>query len=395
MHKISDEQVDFILRDIKARGIEIEDLQNNLLDHMCCIIENEMPENTDFYTFYENIVPAFFVHELKEIQTETEQLIRFKHYYAMKRTLKISGITSAILTLVGAILKTLHLPGAGITIILGGLMFSLIFLPLMIVLKFKEDDSKTEKWVFTLGFILAMGSTVGVLFKLMYWPYANFLMRGSITLFVFAYVPLYFITRIRREDLKFNTTVNAVLMMACGGMLYALYNLGGSNQVKDSLIASHKYMEHNYYTLRTANQNLYQRVQEDTAHLSFYQASEDLLHTIEQIKILLVSEVEGIDPEQAKDFDITQIERYQDVKIVQQFFEHGNDERSLSALLLAIQHYNTLVRHEFPHNPEKEIAIEKLQLSGTTIAIVLQQLTQIQLHIASAENSALNVIALR
>jgi hypothetical protein len=231
MRNISDEELDFILKDIKANGVVIEDLQNNLLDHICCIIEHEMPVNEDFYKFYKQILPRFFKNDLKELQVETENLLTFKNYYAMRNTLKISGIVSALFTILGASLKVLHLPGAGFAIILGGTLFSLLFLPLMIVLKFKDEEKQVDKIVLSFGFLIAMVAFTGVIFKLMHWPWANIMMISSTATFVFAYVPLYYFTRIRRPELKFNATINSVLMMACGGLIFALFNLGyGQNK---------------------------------------------------------------------------------------------------------------------------------------------------------------------
>jgi hypothetical protein len=231
MHSVTDEEVDFILSDIEARGVVLEDLQYNLLDHMCCIIESEMPESGNFYKFYEYILPRFFNKELKELQEEVDILLKFKNYYAMKKTLKIVGIASSVLILLGSVLKILHLPGASVMLVFGGMLFSFIFLPLMIVLKFKDEESTVDKWVLSFGFLLAIGISAGILFKLMRWDYAHILMAGGITLFVFGYVPLYFFTRIKRPELKFNTLVNSVLMMCCGGMLFALFNLKAMNRV--------------------------------------------------------------------------------------------------------------------------------------------------------------------
>ena len=65
MVRVSDEQVDFILHEIEARGVTIEDLQYNLLDHMCCIIENEMSETDDFDQFFQRLLPRFFNDNLR------------------------------------------------------------------------------------------------------------------------------------------------------------------------------------------------------------------------------------------------------------------------------------------------------------------------------------------
>jgi hypothetical protein len=47
MYTLSEQQIDFILNDIKSRGVVMEDLQLNLLDHVCCIVENELDLDDD------------------------------------------------------------------------------------------------------------------------------------------------------------------------------------------------------------------------------------------------------------------------------------------------------------------------------------------------------------
>lgn len=228
MYKLSENEIDFILEDIKANGIVLEDLQNNLLDHICCIIENELEENGNFYQFYEKTMPRFYKKNLHEIEDETINLLTFKNYYAMKNMIKYSGLLATLSLFVGAIFKTMHWPGASFLFLLGGLSFSLLFLPLLIILKFKDEEKSIDKWVFAFGFLVAIGAAMGIIFKIMHWPYANILMRGSVTLFLFAYVPLFYFTRIRREETKFNTIINTVLMVAWGGLTYALFNLHGN-----------------------------------------------------------------------------------------------------------------------------------------------------------------------
>lgn len=89
MYRVSDEQIEFILDDIKKRGIEMEDLQLNLLDHICCILEKELNEEEDFNKKYNETIKQFFKKELREIEEETKLLTRFKNYYQMKRLLYI------------------------------------------------------------------------------------------------------------------------------------------------------------------------------------------------------------------------------------------------------------------------------------------------------------------
>ena len=308
----------------------------------------------------------------------------------MKNTLKISGMLSAAFTLIGATLKTLHLPGASIAIILGGIFFCLVFLPLFMVLTFRDEENKTDKWVQTIGLLLALITSVGIIFKLQHWPYANILMRSGLTLFIFAYIPLYFFTRIRRPGMALHTSVNAALMMAGGGMLYSLYNLGYSTNVRNSVFATHTFIENNYSQLRDANTVIEENISDTIPEDEFYDRSVILLRKITAIKTQIIAGSEQISLEAAADFDVTQMKNYQDLEIVKTMFEQSSGPLGAKALMQEIQAFNNFVIEFYPDQPEKRIAVENLQLTGTTNAILIQQLTQIQLQIATSQNSYLN-----
>src|SRR5437868_10804632 len=113
MYTLSNQQIDHILNDIKLRGVEMEDLQLNLLDHLCCIIESELDRGEDFESFYQKTIPKFFKKELKEIEDETHLLLTFKNYYAMKKTMIVSGTISVTAFILGSFFKLQHWPGAG------------------------------------------------------------------------------------------------------------------------------------------------------------------------------------------------------------------------------------------------------------------------------------------
>lgn len=390
MHRITDDQIDFILDDINAKGVTIEEVRYDLLDHICCVIENEMPENGDFYKFYEYILPRFFKESLREIQAETELLLKFKDYYAMKKSLYISGLASAILTLAGATLKTFHLPGAGIMIVLGVVLFALVFLPLMIALKFKDDESITDKIVFTFGLLLGIATSLGLLFRIMHWPYANILMRTGLTLFVFGYTPLYFVTRIRRAEQKFQTTVNTVLLMASGGLLYGMYNLGYSKSVEDSYHEAFALIESNEMKIESLNEQYYMQVA-NTGDIKFLKTiTDELDQKIEGIKKNVVKEIEGIvvaDNEQLSDYKLS---NPKEVYKVESLFEKSNSEWGKKELLNAIKQYNEDLS-KIISNPEAMLVdVKKLPLEKLTLELLLQELTQIQLQIAHTENSFLS-----
>src|SRR5688572_27932704 len=114
MYCLSEEQIAFISRDIRARGVEMESLQQDLLDHVCCLIEQNLEANGDFENFYTTAIRTFYRSELKEIEEETLFLLTNKNYYAMKKIMLCSGVFSVVVLSFGILFKFMHWPGAGI-----------------------------------------------------------------------------------------------------------------------------------------------------------------------------------------------------------------------------------------------------------------------------------------
>jgi hypothetical protein len=225
MVKLTDEQVEYVLNEIKARGVTIEDLQYNLLDHMCCIIENEMRDEDDFYQFVNAVFPRFFNENLVEIEKETILLVTFKNYYAMKKTMYLTSVLVTAFMILFSLFKIFHLPGAGALFVITVVLFSSLFLPLVILIKLKDESKKTEKMVYSFGFLLGISTSIGVLFKLMHWPYAGILMLSGVSIFTFIYVPLYYITQSRTTKDKYQTILLSILMFTVGGLMFALFDL--------------------------------------------------------------------------------------------------------------------------------------------------------------------------
>ncbi len=98
------------------------------------------------------------------------------------------GISSSVIIMLGCLLKAFHLQGAAIVLTSGFLLFSLIFMPFIIFTQLKE-----KKILYAiLGFFLS-ALMLGVLFKIMHWRGANFLISWSITISLFGIMPIYFI----------------------------------------------------------------------------------------------------------------------------------------------------------------------------------------------------------
>lgn len=231
MYRISDQQIDYILSDIGARDVEMESLQQNLLDHICCIIENNLEENGDFESFYKQTIQTFYKDELWEIEEETLLLLTYKNYYTMKKIMINSGIAAATFFIIGSFFKFMHWPGASMLIMLGMIIGALIFLPLIFLTKKSETTESRDKLVLGIGVTNGILFCVYSLFKVMHWPYASNLWFITLGLFSFVFIPLYFFNGIKNEANKLNTITTTLILIILAGVFFLQTSLKSSTQV--------------------------------------------------------------------------------------------------------------------------------------------------------------------
>jgi hypothetical protein len=230
MYCLSPQQIDYILNDIRARGVKLESLQLNLLDHVCCIVEQNLEADGNFEEFYKATIKTFYKDELREIEVETINLLTFKNYYAMKKIMIASGTISAILLSTGILFKFQQWPGASMLLVVGIASFSLLFLPLVFTLKAKEERNAKDKLIAGLGTLAAILLSMGILFKIMHWPGANVMGIGALGIMGLVFLPVYFFTGIRSAETKVNTIVSSIIIVACCGLFLALVRSPAGSQ---------------------------------------------------------------------------------------------------------------------------------------------------------------------
>lgn len=222
MYLLSDDQIEFVRRDIFAQGIRNEGLQQDLLDHICCVVEHELAAEDDFEAFYQQRIKHFYKRELKEIEEETIALLTFKNYYVMKKIMLLSGGVLTALLVVGLTLKFMHLPGAAVTLVLGVALLNFVFLPLLFTLKIKENKTLREKAISGISTICGMLMSIGLIFKVMHWPGANMLIVTGFGALLLVFLPVYFFTGIRQAETKVNTIVSSVIILSAASLILIL-----------------------------------------------------------------------------------------------------------------------------------------------------------------------------
>jgi hypothetical protein len=185
MYKLSDQQIDFITADIKQRGIEMEGLQQSLLDHICCIIEQDFTEGGDFEQFYRQTIHTFYKNELREIENETIYLLTIKKQPVMKKVTIISSAVSAFLLVASVTFKLYHLTGANLLLFTSLTTTTLVTFPvgLIYIAKYKTEN----RAIYLLGHLAVFLFFFGLTFKTLHYPGAmviSTVAAGMVGLFI-------------------------------------------------------------------------------------------------------------------------------------------------------------------------------------------------------------------
>lgn len=137
------------------------------------------------------------------------------------------GMASAATILMGCFFKVFHLQGAAFVFVLGMLLFCFGFIPVVMVGLFKRGQG-----VLAFGSLFSSTMILGALFKVMHWPYADFLIAWSLSIILFGVLPLHFLKTFRTQlsesyaqEAKQRDVFWGVLFMAFFATWYLLLDL--------------------------------------------------------------------------------------------------------------------------------------------------------------------------
>ena len=191
---ITDEQVDYIEAQIKKSMIKNKSLSDDLLDHMCCLVEINMKKGLTFEQAYQKAFLQTSPNGYEEIQNETLFLLNYNKIMNMKRLTYISGFVFSLALSAGALFKIFHQPGAMILLMIGVLGIAFIFIPMLLVEKYKELAiqvlSERLKWIF--GALSISLILIASLMKIMHMMGAGMMLAISFLFFGFGFLPFLF-----------------------------------------------------------------------------------------------------------------------------------------------------------------------------------------------------------
>ena len=417
MFSLTEEQIAFIENDIKVRGITSPDLSIDLLDHICCVIENELDGYRNFDTVYQETLLLFGEKGLKEIQDETNRLLTFKHYYIMNSTMKISGYISSLMILSGAFFKFNHWPGANALMLVGVFLLTVLFLPLLFILKFKESaESNRSVALSIIGFVAAFLICIGIFFKIMHWPGAQFMITSGGVLLLLGYLPIYFISIYKNTTNKLNSTATVILIIAGVSLLSTETWISGiPRTISDSfwrgVTESNDLLNFSIQENDKRYEKVAKQLSSDSSSrksesiLQLKNATDELLTYIKKMKAFLISKTEGISEAEAEKIDLDALRTAGGGDILPDLlFGEPSSPYSAKQLQNKIGSYKQVVETIAPSTDlnrlntgnfmmyGKEVSWEQSNFDQLPIALIIFNIIRIELGIIATESAALNQI---
>jgi hypothetical protein len=188
MLELTKGNIQTITKTIDQADITVSHLRDDLIDHVCCEVEQMMQQGLDFNIAFAQLKNNIGIKDLQKVQEQTLLFID-KIYCVMKTTLKVSGVVSTVLLTFGSLFKTMHWPGASVLLLLGFFALCFFFLPSANYVMHREKKDRGMAFLFISAFLGSFGFLLGLLFKIMHWPGANILLLAGLATLILLFFP--------------------------------------------------------------------------------------------------------------------------------------------------------------------------------------------------------------
>ncbi len=203
--KLSQEQIGIIQERVESSSISIQSLKDDIVDHLCCVVEDQLGKGKNFETSLEGAIHELAPNGFDVIQQETIFLLNSTKIIVMKRVMYLVGLLSSMSFVLGTISAFMFWPGgwsgASELSIYGLFGFAFIFVPMLAYDYFKVNIQRalSEKLKIGLGVASALPIALSVVFKLLHLQGVQFLMLLGTGLFVFGFLPFLFFTMYKKS----------------------------------------------------------------------------------------------------------------------------------------------------------------------------------------------------
>tara|TARA_B100001109_G_scaffold255756_1_gene260595 strand:+ start:1616 stop:2329 length:714 start_codon:yes stop_codon:yes gene_type:complete len=224
MAQLNQKQVDSIYDLLISHGLSYESLQVDVLDHICCMVEQKMDNGLEFDESLSTSTQEFGLSKLSEIQEATFHLLTLK-LNKMKKVVGIVAIVTALSVILGIVFKINHYLGAGFMVALGFTLAALVVFPSMMYFDLKNQSNWIQKGATISGYAAGILLSVATLFKFMHWPGFFMLYYTGLFSLIFVFLPLYTFRNYKTSENKIFALAKSMLIMAGVVTIWASYKM--------------------------------------------------------------------------------------------------------------------------------------------------------------------------
>jgi hypothetical protein len=198
--KLAQAYIDVIRARINASKVTIQTLKDDLVDHLCCVVEFKIENGKSFEVAFQDALYELAPNGLDDLQHQTLYLIHSSKLIFLRKIMYGIGFVSTTALSLGWLFTVLHWPGGYELFNYGFLGFFLVFVPMMAIDRYKVKVRKalSERLRIIVG--AASGIMVGVslIFKFLHLQGVDILLIGGVCLFTFGFLPFLFFNLYRK-----------------------------------------------------------------------------------------------------------------------------------------------------------------------------------------------------
>ena len=154
----------------------------------------------------------------------------------MKKPIYFLGFICCILILTGTIFKINHWPGAGPLLVFGIVILCLWFLPAALINNYKGTEKKQSIWLYLITYITALILFTGVLFKIMHWPGASYIIYVSVPFPFVVFLPVFLYHTRKHKNVSLVQSIFVIFLLAYISVTSAMLSLRVAKEHKYNVI---------------------------------------------------------------------------------------------------------------------------------------------------------------
>ena len=198
--KLTEEQEKKVQQYVDAQGLKRTTLRDDVVDHLCCVLEHETGKGKPFEQSLHRAVNELAPRGLKNLERQTLFSLNAKRIIRMKKLLYLTGLIGSVTLTIGVTLTLLSMPGGNRFFMIGFLTLLLVFIPLLALDRYKVAISSTpERLQIVLGVIAAVTTGLSGLFKVLHLQGAPWLLLLGAFIFAVGFLPFFFFSMYRKS----------------------------------------------------------------------------------------------------------------------------------------------------------------------------------------------------